>query len=235
MIFLKKQEVLPIIFDCSTTPNKISEIIGALDDNKSAGPCSIPTKFLKIAKDDIAFPFSEICISSFEEGVFPEKNKSAKVIPSHKKGSAKDVNNYRPISLLSTFSKIMEKLMATRLNKFLELHFIIYHNQYGFRAGFSTPHSLISITEPINKTIEAKKYECGIFIDLEKAFDTANHKILIQKLEHYSFRGNAISWIESYLTGRKQFVNLNGTDSKAYYLWCAPGVSIPTFTIFTLH
>ena len=144
-----------------TTPNELSEITGALDDTKSVGPCSIPTKCQKIAIDDFSVTFSEICNSSFEKGVFSEKNKSAKVIPSHKKGSAKHVNNYRPISLLSTFSKIMETLMATRLNKFLELHSIIYHNQYGFRAGFSIIHSLISITETIDKTIEAKKYGCG--------------------------------------------------------------------------
>ena len=116
---------------------------------------------------------------SFEEGVFTEKNKNAKVIPSHKKGSAKDVNNYRHISLLSTFSKIMENLMPTRLNKFLRLHSIIYYNQNGFIAGFSTTHSLISITETINETIEAKMYGCDV-IDLKKAFDVANHKILIQ-------------------------------------------------------
>ena len=94
----------------------------------------------------------------------------------HQNGSAKDVNNYRPISLLSTFSKIMEKL-----SNYLELHSIIYHKQYGFRAGFSITHSLISITETTTKTIEAKKYGCGIFIDLKKAFDTVNHKILLQK------------------------------------------------------
>ena len=74
-----------------------------------------------------------------------------KVIPSHKKGPANDVNNYRPISLLSTFSKLMEKLMAVRLNTYLELHEIIYPNRFGFRSGYSTTHSLITITENIKK------------------------------------------------------------------------------------
>ena len=85
-------------------------------------PCSVPTRFLKLAKDVISVTFSVMCNSAFEEGVFPDKNKSPKVIPNDKMGSAKDISNYRPISLLSTFSKIMEKLMATRLTKFLELH-----------------------------------------------------------------------------------------------------------------
>ena len=114
---IPKNRVAESFMIAPTTP----EIIGALDDAKSSRSCSIPTKLPKM----ISVTFSEICNLSFEEGVFPEKNKSAKVIPSHKKGSVKDVNNYQPISLLSTFSKIMEKLMATRLNKFLELRSII--------------------------------------------------------------------------------------------------------------
>ena len=72
----------------------------------------------------------------------------------------------------------MEKLMATRLNNYLEIHNIIYSNQFGFRAGFSTTHSLISITETIKKTLDNNKYGCGVFIDLKKAFDTVNHDIL---------------------------------------------------------
>ena len=220
-----------------TTPNEISDIIGALDDTKSSGRCSIPTKFLKMATEDIFVTFSEICNSSFEEGFFPEKNKCATVIPIHKNGSAKDVNNYRPISLLSTFSKIMEKLMATRLNNYLELHSIIYPKQYGFRAGFSTTHSLIGTTETINKTIEAKKYGCDTFIDLKKAFDTVNHKILLQKLEHYGIRGNSLCWFESYLTGRMQLVQLNGTDSDIKSIRCdvPQGSVLGPILFFTLY
>ena len=168
-----------------TNPQEIIEIINALDENKSSGPCSIPTTLLKLAKDELSIPLSEICNRSFEEGIFPEQNKIAKVIPSHKKGPTDDVNNYRPISLLSVFSKIMEKLMATRLNNYLELHDIIYPNQFGFRAGYSTSHSLISITETIKKTLDNKKYGCGVFIDLKKAFDTVNHDILLMKLQNY--------------------------------------------------
>ena len=160
-----------------TNPQEIMEIIDELDESKSSGPCPIPTNILKMVKNDLSVVFSDICNSSFNEGIFPDKNKIAKVIPTHKNGTTKYVNKYRPISLLSTFSKIMEKLMASRLNNFLELHSIIYPEQYGFRA-----HSLISITARIKKTIEQKKYGCGVFIDLKKAFDTVNHEILLQKL-----------------------------------------------------
>ena len=98
--------------------------------------------------------------------------------------------------------------MSTRLTTYLELHDIIYPKQFGFRAGFSTTHSLISITETIKKTLDEKKYRCGVFIDLKKAFDTVNHGILVQKLEHYGIRGTSLSWFKSYLSERKQFVNL---------------------------
>ena len=101
-----------------TTPTEIIDIIDSLDDTKSSGPINIPIKLLKIAKHHIAVPLSDICIASFIEGKFPEKNKIAKVIPIHKKGCTNDVNNYRPISLLPIFSKIMEKVMAKRLNVF---------------------------------------------------------------------------------------------------------------------
>ena len=98
-----------------TNPEEINDLINSLDDTKSCGPCSVPTKTLKLVSKEISIPLSNICNTSFDKGVFPDKNKIAKVIPSHKKGSTTDVNNYRPISLLSTFGKIMEKLMDVRL------------------------------------------------------------------------------------------------------------------------
>ena len=220
----------------STTPHEISEIIGSFQDSKSSGPYSIPTKYLKMIKDDISIPFSDICNSSFSEGVFPDNNKIAKVIPFHKSGSIKDVNNYRPISLLSIFSKIMEKLMASRLNSFLEIHSIIFPNQYGFRSGCSTTHSLIGITETISKTIEQKKFGCGVFIDLKKAFDTVNHTILLRKLEHYGIRGPALKWFTSYLTDRKQFVSVNGINSTTQAISCGvPQGSVLGPLLFLLY
>ena len=100
--------------------------------------------------------------------------------------------------------------MSARLTTFLNLHEIIYPKQFGFRSGYSTTHSLISITETIKNTLDNNKYGCGVFIDLKKAFDTVNHDILLHKLEHYGIRKEALSWFESYLTNRKQYVCLNG-------------------------
>ena len=119
---------------------------------------------------------------SFESGIFPDALKLTKVIPIFKSGSKLDMNNYRPISLLSTFSKIFEKLMHLRLYKFLENNKVIYQSQFGFQKNKSTKHSFIEIVESIRTCIENKHYGCGISIDLKKAFDTVNHDILLQKL-----------------------------------------------------
>ena len=161
---------------------------------------------------------------------------SKKVIPSYKKGPTNDVNNYRPISLLSTFSKIMEKLMAVRLNTYLELHEIIYPNQFGFRSGYSTTHSLITITENIKITPDRNKYGCGVFIDLKKAFDTVNHKILLQKLEHYGIHGDSLAWFKSYLSDRKQYVHINGINSEITTVTCGvPQGSILNPLLFLIY
>ena len=142
-----------------------------------------------------------------------------KVIPLHKGGSTQDLNNFRPISLLSIFDKIIEKLMHKRLCQFLE-HNILFENQFGFRKNNSTSYALMEITEQIKESIDKGKYGCGIFIDLRKAFDTVNHSILVNKLEHYGVRGILLEWFKLYLTGRKQYVFHNGETSDLKPISC---------------
>ena len=127
--------------------------------------------------------------TSFNTGVFPSDLKIVKVIPIHKGGSTDDMNNYRPISLLSVFDKIMEKLMHKRLYSFMEESNILYDKQFGFRKNNSTINALIEITEKIKESVDKGKFGCSIFIDLRKAFDTINHNSLLTKLEHYGVRG----------------------------------------------
>ena len=110
--------------------------------------------------------------------------------------------------------------MHKRLYNFLEQHNILFENQFGFRKNNSTIYALMEITERIKESIDNGKFGCGIFIDLKKAFDTVNHKILLTKLEHYGIRGSLLNWFESYLTGRKQYVFFNGVSSDVKEITC---------------
>ena len=139
--------------------------------------------------------------------------KIVKVIPIHKGGSTQDMNNFRPISLLSIFDRKMEKLMHKRLYDFLENNNILFKNN-------STIFALLQITEKIRETIDYGKDGCIIFIDLRKAFNTVNHKILLQKLDHYGIRGSALSWFESYLDNRKTVCYVNGESSDLKIISC---------------
>ena len=140
--------------------------------------------------------------------------KLAKITPVHKKGSQVNLDNYRPISLLSNINKIFEKLMYDRVYKFLLTHNSFFKKLFGFREKHSTSHALISLTVQIRQALDNNKLVCGVFIDLKKAFDTVNHEILLKKLNYYGIRGVSNEWFKSYLTERKQFVSINGFESE---------------------
>ena len=217
--YLKNRNQLNFII-AHISVDEVTDIIKKLNATKATGPSSIPVKLLLLIPDLIILPLCKIINTSFTTGKFPDALKIVKVIPIHKGGSTDDVNNFRPISLLSIFDKIIEKLMHKRLYEFLENNNILFKNQFGFRKQNSTIHALIQITEQIRESMEKGKFGCGIFIDLRKAFDTVNHKILLKKLEHYGVRGTFLQWFESYLTGRKQYVYFNGHSSDQKDISC---------------
>ena len=171
---------------------------------------NISVPLLKILKTHISPLISSLINDSFLCGIFPSKLKWAKVIPVFKKGSRQDKDNYRLISVLSTFSKIFEKAVFKRLYGYLESRNILYPLQFGFRQKCSTNHALIQITESIRNSIDNNEFGCGIFNYLKKSFDTVNHCILLSKLNHYGVRGKAYDWFQSYLSNREQFVCING-------------------------
>ena len=145
-------------------------------------------------------------------GVFPSVFKTAKVVPVFKEDSKLDYSNYRPISLLSNIEKILENLMYKKLYTFLNNHEIIYNLQFGFRQQYSTLHTLIIITENIRKALDDGSIGCGVFVDLQKAFDTVDHHILLAKLNHYGIRRVSNDWFKSYLYNHNQYVSINGFD-----------------------
>ena len=173
---------------------------------------------------------------SFASGVVPNKFKIARIIPVLKNGKQTCTNNYRPISLLSVFNKILEKLMYKRLVSFLDTHNILFNNQFGFQSGHSTTQATLLITDKIQEAIERDEYSCGIFLDLSEAFDTVNHHILIQNLQHYGIRGVARDWFISYLMNRKQFVPIGSTVASMCNICCGvPQGSVLGPLLFLLY
>ena len=168
----------------------------------------------------MAHPLTHLINLSLQCGIIPTELKIARVIPIFKNGDAKEIKNYRPISILSSISKIYEKVIFVRLQNFFDKHNLLSKCQYGFRPGFSTDMAISILQENITKAIDEKEHIIGIFLDLSKAFDTVNHEILLSKLEYYGVRGNAYNLIKSYLNERTQFVEYNNVRSEEENVTC---------------
>ena len=193
---------------------EITAIVNSFDANKSSGPNSIPIKVLKLVSQEISYPLMLIFNISLSTGVHPDVLKLTKTVPIYKKGSRLTISNYRPISLLSNINKILEKIIHSRVEKFLEDNKCLYSLQFGFRRSHSTNHALVEITENIRKALDNKEFTAAVFVDLQKAFDTVNHEIILAKLEHYGIRNATNDWFRSYLHNRTQYVSINGIDSE---------------------
>ena len=215
-----KDSVQNSIFLTFVDDAEVTAMLKALNSSKSCGPSSVPTNILKNNANILCSPLKMIINNSFAEGKFPDLLKIASVCPIFKKGDRNKCENYRPISLLSNLSKIFERAMHTRLYSFLDTNSSLYDLQFGFRHKFSTNHALLSITEKIRDNLDNKTFSCGVFVDLEKAFDTVNHHILLKKLEHYGIRGPALGWFSSYLSSRKQLVVHDGVSSPLSDITC---------------
>ena len=145
--------------------------------------------------------------------MIPSQLKIAKVVPIFKSGDSLNMDNYRPISLLNVFSKILEKIVHKRLSNHLETNKLLSPFQFGFRKNISTIHPLTKFLNFIAKSNNNNKFAIAMFCDLRKAFDTCDHSILLKKLKSLGVTGTELSWFHNYLTGRKQFVSIGGKSS----------------------
>ena len=210
--FLKHVNQTNSFFFRPVTSHEISNMIKSLK-NKSSNINTCPIKILKIIANIISIPLSIIINNSFKLGEFPDSLKEARVTPLFKEGDKTKINNYRPISVLPTLSKIFEKVAHKQLYQFLEINSILDQHQYGFRTKRSTTQAIINLTQYLYKNLDSNKIIFSIFLDFRKAFDSVDHGILLSKLNVYGVRGLAHDWFRSYLSNRKQFVHINNTNS----------------------
>ena len=206
--------------------NECSIIISKLKNTKYCLN-SLPVKILKLCSDKLSPMITKLLNESLVSGVFPDFLKIATVIPIFKSGNREDVSCYRPISIVPLFSKIFESVMSTRIRDFICKSNIISPVQFGFLKGKSTFDAVSSFIEHVYDALNGKKHTVSVFLDLRKAFDTINHRILIAKLQNYGFRGVPLAWIESFLCNRKQRVKINNTFSE----YCTLNIGLPQGTI----
>ena len=202
------------------TTDKVLKLLTELNSQKATGLDGLPAKFLKDGASTIAKPLTHIINMSITSGQFPKELKCAKIVPIYKKKLKTDPGNYRPVSILSIISKIFEKVVCDQLSEYLECNNLMYDLQSGFRQNLSTDSCLIHLSDYILNNQDKGEYTGMVVIDLQKAFDTVNHKILLSKLQALGLDQVAIKWFASYLEDRQQIVQIGDTHSDSCSIKC---------------
>ena len=192
------------------TPKQLIETMGKFRTSQGSGLDCISSFFLKVGMPVLAGSLSRLFNMSMSLGIFPDDWKIARVAPIYKDGSEDENSNYRPISVLPVISRLFEKLVYDQFYGFLNVNKLLFSQQSSFRLLHSVLTCLLKCTNDWYLNLENSEYTAVTFIDLKKAFDTVNHDILIQKLEHYGVQNKEIRWFRSYLTNRKQCCKVNG-------------------------
>ena len=206
MMFLKNKTTHSFAFS-AVTSDYVIKIIESLPTKNSSGYDDISTKLLKEVKHEIVEPLTYVINQSLACGIFPDHLKIAKITPIYKKGNKSAIDNYRPISLLPSCSKIFEKIIHCQLMQYFTMHGLFFAGQYGFRSGHSTELASVEFVDRILSLMDKNLTPFSVYMDLSKAFDTINHKILLEKLAFYGLDTTALALIQDYLSNRKQFVS----------------------------
>jgi hypothetical protein len=191
----------------------IEKVIDELKPKSSCGVDGLSNKLLKLIRNDIVDVLTLIINQSLENGIFPEKLKIAKVVPLYKKNDCHLFENYRPISVLPSLSKVLERIMHTQITAYFNRLNLFYDNQYGFRSSHSTELAALELINNIITSMDKNEIPLAIFLDLSKAFDTIDHEILLYKLRYYGIKDKALKLFESYLGNRNQYTIFKDTYS----------------------
>ena len=216
--FLSGNFVNSLFFE-EVSEQEIVNICCSLRSGSTTGYDNISMSLIKDTITSISNPLTHIFNLSITSGIVPVELKIARVVPLFKAGDKSLFVNYRPISILPSFSKILEKIVYSRLMNYLNKYKILSDNQFGFRKNHSTELALTLLYDKISSAIDNNMITVGIFIDLSKPFDTVN-QILLDKLQYYGVRGVAHDWFSNYLQNRQQFVQYNGTNSSYHNIKC---------------
>ena len=215
--------------------HEIFKILGDLKDS-AAGWDELRPNMIKHVKQDIKLPLAHICNLSFGTGVFPSELKIANVVPIFKANDEMIFSNYRPVSVLPVFSKLIERLMYNRLIQYINENKLLYEYQFGFQRGKSTHMALIVLLDKRSEALDRGECVMGVFLDFSKAFDTVDHSILLRKMQKYGIQGLALRWFEDYLHDRKQYVTYNSYKSNQEAIKCGvPQASILGPLLFLIY
>ena len=233
---LKSFNIPSTMFLAPTSSDEVDKLVKKMKASTTTGHDGISSSLLKAVLPEINSTLIHIFNLSLSTGVVPSQLKIAKVVPIYKAGDSHHFNNYRPISILPSISKVLERIIYNRIFDFISKHNILCSNQYGFRPNRTTHMALNDFYTKVTEDLDNKLHSIGIFLDLSKAFDTLNHSILINKLSLYGIRGVANQWISNYLSNRKQFVVFNGKSSPPSNITCGvPQGSILGPLLFLLY
>lgn len=202
------------ICDFEFSEEDIIKAINLIPSQSAGGPDKFPACIIKECKVEIAKPLYLIWRKSLDTGIIPEKYLHQTIIPIHKKDSKAKPENYRPVSLTSHLVKIFERVLRVKLVEFIESNNLISAEQYGFRSGRSCMSQLLNHYEKILSILEESSNVDALYLDMSKAFDKVDHKILLRKLKALGIDGKILQWLTAFLTNRQQVVMVDGQKSK---------------------